>query len=45
MTLQGVEKKLKTVDKFEYAADDGKTYIVEKTPKGGFRMTKKEAIQ
>ena len=44
MTLQEVEKKLKTVDKFEYTANDGKTYIIGKTDKG-YSITKKEAIQ
>jgi len=45
MTIQEVEKKLETVDKFEYySTADNKTYVVEKTPKG-FSMTKKESIQ
>ena len=46
MTLQEVEKKLEKFDEFEYYSKvDGKTYIVEKTPKGGFSITKKEAVQ
>ena len=45
MTIQEIEKKLETVDKFEYySTADNKTYVVEKTPKG-FSMTKKESIQ
>ena len=44
MTIEEVEEKLKTVDEFEYAADDEKIYIIGKTDKG-FSMTKKEAIQ
>ena len=45
MTLQEVEKKLEKFDAFEYYSKvDGKTYIVEKTPKGGFSITKKEAV-
>jgi hypothetical protein len=44
MMIEEVKEKLKTVDKFEYTAADGKTYIIGKTDKG-FSMTKKEAIQ
>ena len=44
MTIQEVEKKLETVDKFEYTANDGKTHIIGKTEKG-YSIIKKEAIQ
>ena len=44
MMIEEVKEKLKTVDKFEYTDDDGKTYIIGKTDKG-FSIIKKEAIQ
>jgi len=44
MTIEEVKEKLKTVDKFEYTANDGKTYIIGKTEKG-YSIIKKEAIQ